>query len=252
MVVSKRSRRWLWIPLLASALLLVLAVSPTSAQSRRYGGAGITVFTNPNFGGQSATFRDDIPDLRNYGLNDQVSSIEIPNGESWEICQDVNYGNRCQVISGSVSDLRQMGWNDRISSIRRVAGYNNGGYGNGGYGNGGYGQQGNYRSELVFYDRAGYRGSSRTLTSQSGNFRAFGNRGGSVEVRSGTWELCDDNGRCSTVNRSVADLSRIGLSGRITSIRPVNDNNYNENRRGRGRGNAYGHYKQDRQENQDR
>jgi len=241
MVLSKRSRVWLTIPLIASAFLLILAASPASAQNRRYGG-GITLFTNPNFGGQSASFREDVPDLRQYGLNDQVSSIEIANGESWEICQDINFGNRCQVISGSVSDLRQMGWNDRISSVRRVAGYNNG---NGGY----YGQRrgtynNNYQQELVIYDRTGYRGSSRVVTDQSGNFRSFGNRGGSVEVRSGTWELCDDTGRCSTVNRSVSDLSRIGLAGRITSVRPVNDNYY-DNRPGRGRGRAYGRYRQD-------
>jgi Beta/Gamma crystallin len=241
MARSKRSGRWLSISLVASALLLVLVANPASAQSRRYGGAGITLFTNPNFGGQSASFRDDTPDLRNYGLNDQVSSIEVAPGESWEICQDINFGNRCQVISGSVSDLRQMGWNDRISSVRRVGGYNNGG----GYYGQPRGTYNNYRPELVIYDRAGYRGTSRVLTDQNGNFRSFGNRGGSVQVRSGTWELCDDTGRCTTVSQNVSDLSRVGLTGRITSVRPVADNYY-DNRPGRGRGRGYGRYRQDR------
>src|ERR1051325_3084608 len=235
---KRRLGMWLSIPLIASALLLVLTASPASAQYRR-GGTGITVFTNPNFGGQSATFRDDVADLRQYGLNDQISSIEITDGESWEIRQDINFANRCQVISGSVSDLRQMGWNDRVSSMRRVGN----GYGN--YGNGNYGAYGqrrgtytdNYRPELVIFDRTGYRGSSRTGTDQGG-FRSFGNRGGSVQVRSGTWELCDDTGRCATVSQSVSDLSRVGLSGRITSARPVYDNY--DNRPGRGRGRAYG------------
>src|SRR5206468_10912452 len=102
---------------IALALLMMLAWgfgSSASAQTRRYGG-GITLFTNPNFSGQSVSFRDDVPDLRNYSLNDKVSSLEIPNGESWEVCQDINYGNRCQVFSGSVSDLRGVGWSDRIS-----------------------------------------------------------------------------------------------------------------------------------------
>src|SRR5262245_50748358 len=110
MVISKRPGLWLSTPLVACALLLGVGASPASAQFGRYG-AGITVFTNPNFGGQSATFRNDVPDLRDYGLNDKISSIEIPNGEAWEICQDINFGNRCQVVSGSVSDLRQIGWN---------------------------------------------------------------------------------------------------------------------------------------------
>src|SRR5438874_8594870 len=108
----------------ASALLVALCIvgvsMPASAQSRRNAGRGITVYADPDLRGQSMTIRDDIPDLRGYGLNDKISSIEVPNGESWEMCQDINYGNRCQVISGSVSDLRGMGWNDRISSLRRV------------------------------------------------------------------------------------------------------------------------------------
>src|SRR5437870_2983457 len=102
-----------------AAMLILTSVFSMSAaaQTRRYG-AGITVFTNPNFGGESVSFRDDTPDLTAYKLNDKISSLEITDGESWEVCQDVNYGNRCQVFSGSVSDLRSMGWNDRISSLR--------------------------------------------------------------------------------------------------------------------------------------
>ena len=60
------------------ALCLGVGVS-LSAQSRRYN-TGITVYSNPNFRGESATFRNDTPDLRGYGLNDKVSSIDIPNG----------------------------------------------------------------------------------------------------------------------------------------------------------------------------
>src|SRR5437762_3047327 len=56
-------------------------VISASAQNRRYAG-GITVYTNPNFTGQSASFNNDMPDLRGYALNDKISSLEIPNGES--------------------------------------------------------------------------------------------------------------------------------------------------------------------------
>ena len=119
----------------ASALLVTLCIVglsvPASAQSRRYSGRGITVYADPDFRGASTTIREDTPDLRGFGLNDKISSIEVPNGEAWEICQDINYGNRCQVITGSVSDLRGMGWNDRISSLRRVANRNGNGLGTG-------------------------------------------------------------------------------------------------------------------------
>src|SRR5437764_459235 len=73
------------------SVLMILAgafATSASAQSRRYNG-GITVFTNPNFTGQSVTFRDDTPDLRGYSLNDKISSLEITDGQSWEVCQDI-------------------------------------------------------------------------------------------------------------------------------------------------------------------
>jgi hypothetical protein len=53
-------------------------------------------------------------------LNDKISSIRIPTGETWEVCQDIDYGNQCQVLSSSVADLRSIGWNDRISSLPRT------------------------------------------------------------------------------------------------------------------------------------
>src|SRR5262245_28378857 len=73
---------------------------------------GVTVFANPNFGGRSASFNGDVADLRQYNMNDQITSIQIPNGETWEICQDIDFGNQCTTIRGSIADLRGMGWND--------------------------------------------------------------------------------------------------------------------------------------------
>jgi hypothetical protein len=203
-----------------------------SAQGRRngYGGGGsITVFTNPNFGGQSVSFSADTPDLRSYNLNDKISSIQIPAGQSWQICQDINYGNQCLVLSGSVADLRSMGWNDRISSLRRVAnGFRDtrpGSVFRPNYGNG-------YES-LMLFDRPNFRGNALTVTSTSNS--GLGNRVvGSARVRGGTWELCDRTGRCATVTQDVPDLSRLGLTNRIVSARPLNGNRGGyDGRRGR-------------------
>ena len=91
-----------------------------SAQSRQGGSRGATVYADPNFSGQSVSFRNDMPNLGSAGWNDKISSIRIPSGETWEMCQDVDYRNHCQVLSGDVTDLRGMGWNDRISSMRSV------------------------------------------------------------------------------------------------------------------------------------
>jgi Beta/Gamma crystallin len=216
--VRRNAHIGFWALLIAIAALGVTA----SAQSRR-NGVGVTVYTNPNYSGQSASFRDDTPTLLPYALNDKVSSIEIPNGETWEVCQDVNYGNRCQTLTASVPNLSSIGWNDRISSLRRI---NNGGFRDrrpdGALSPGT--QQG-----LVFYDRPGFRGDSSFVVGVSPNVPA---RQGSVQLRGGgTWELCDRSGRCATVTQDVSNLSQLGLNGRITSARLLN-NSYGN---GRGR-----------------
>jgi hypothetical protein len=214
-----------------------------SAQSRRYGGGGgITVYTDPDFRGESATFRTDTPDLRGYGMNDKVSSIELPNGEAWEICQDINYGNRCQVVSGSISNLRDMGWNDRISSLRRVGNAvgnrrNGGNSGYGGDGGGGVSprnSQSQNSQSLRFFDRADFRGSSSIVMGNSPDV-SFVGRPRSVQVRGGTWELCDRSGRCATVTQDEPDLNQLGLRDRLRSANLVNDRGYgNSNRRNQG------------------
>jgi hypothetical protein len=195
-----------------------------SAQFRPNGNVGrneVVVFADPDFRGVSVVLRGDTPDLRPYNLNDKVSSIEIPAGQTWEVCQDVNFGSTCQILRGSVADLRSTGWNDRISSLRRVDGnFRNGRNQNGDFGDrrpGGVFSQGQSSQDLVFYDRTGYRGAAYDQGS-------IGNRTArSVEVRGGTWQLCDRTGRCATIDQSVSDLSRLGLNGQITSVRPVDN-----------------------------
>ena len=225
---------------LAVVIALCMLGASVSAQSRRYGGGGgITVFTDPDFRGESATFRTDTPDLRGYGINDKVSSIELPNGEAWEVCQDVNYGNRCQVVSGSISNLRDMGWNDRISSLRRVGNVasnrRNGGYG--GVVSPRNSQSRNAQSQnqsLRFYDRADFRGSSSIVMGNSPDV-SFVGRPRSVQVRGGAWELCDRSGRCATVTQDVSDLTQLGLRDRLRSANLVNDRGYgNGNQRNQG------------------
>lgn len=82
-----------------------------------WGNATITVYTDSNYRGRSMSFREAIPNLRNSGLNDAISSMRLGRG-SWEVCEDANYRGRCQVINGDVRDLGRTGLNDRISSLR--------------------------------------------------------------------------------------------------------------------------------------
>jgi hypothetical protein len=179
---------------------------------------GVRVFADPNYRGTNETLFNDTTDLRDFGLNDQISSIQIPSGEVWEICQDINYQNRCEVLNQSVSNLGALGWNDRISSIRRLEGS----------GLTPRGTSGRFDSEprLILYARPGYRGAARVMQDEIRNVGAFGNRAASVEVRGGIWELCDRaawRGNCVTVDQDVSDLSQLGLTGPVMSARPIYD-----------------------------
>jgi hypothetical protein len=181
---------------------------------------GVTVYVNPNFGGQSTFLRGATPNLVPYRINDKVSSIRITTGETWEVCQDSEYGGQCRMLSASVADLQSMGWNDRISSLRPVDGarVNDRGPDDA--------WQTSPDQGLLFFDRSGFMGGSALVKAGSPTV-GFSARRGSVQLRGGgAWELCDTSGDCVTISQDVADVSRLGLKDRIASARPVNPNGY--------------------------
>jgi hypothetical protein len=187
--------------------------------------AGVAVYANTNYKGQSTVLHSDTPNLVTLNMNDKVSSIRIPNGETWEVCQDINYESECQVLSASVADLRRSGWGDRISSLRRVndRGFNDRRTGTGGVFQGTAQQS---QRSLVFFDRAGFRGASTPVSTGSSRMGVAAWQG-SVQIRGGgAWELCDNSGNCTTIDQDVSDLSYLGLNDRITSARVVNNAQY--------------------------
>jgi len=211
------------------AFALVLAVSAlsldASAQRGRLGGyGGITVYEDPDFRGDSVTIRNDVPDLRQQGLNDRISSLEVDGNQAWEVCRDVNYGGGCRVFQGSIENLRSEGWNDRISSMRAVGYARNSNTGFGGILGNRRGNANNRQSRLVFYDRTNFRGDARDIVNGSSNLGSTGDRARSVQVYGGTWELCDGssrNARCVTVNQNVPDLRSLGLRNGVETAREI-------------------------------
>jgi hypothetical protein len=181
-------------------------------------GPGITVFTEPDYGGEGATFREDVPDLQAYELSDRISSVRIPRGEVWEVCQDINYGNRCRVISESEPDLGRIGWRRRISSLRRVRADSptaSGGRGTSRPGGPGI---------TVFADRD-FRGESATFDEDVPDLRPYrlSDRISSLSIPRGeTWEVCQDinyGNRCEVFTSSEPNLERVGWNDRISSLR---------------------------------
>jgi len=79
--------------------------------------SGITVYRDSEYRGPSMSFRREVTDLRNSGMNDAISSVRLGRG-SWEVCEHANFRGNCQVINGDLRDLRQIGLNDRVSSLR--------------------------------------------------------------------------------------------------------------------------------------
>lgn len=82
-------------------------------------------------------------------------------------------------------------------------------------------------AQITFYEDDGFAGKSFTTSRQVGNFERFGfnDRARSVVVVSERWEVCDDErfaGRCAVLRPGrYPSLSAMGLSDRVSSVRPV-------------------------------
>ncbi|MDO1558820.1 beta/gamma crystallin-related protein [Brevundimonas sp. 2R-24] len=83
-------------------------------------GRGIVVYEHAGFQGRSMSFRGAIVDLRETGMNDRISSMEVRG--TWLACSDSHFRGQCRTFTGRVYDLRQQGFNDRISSLRPAGG----------------------------------------------------------------------------------------------------------------------------------
>jgi hypothetical protein len=90
---------------------------PGGGNGGGWGNSSITVYRDADYRGQSLTFRGEVPNLRNSGMNDAISSMRLGRG-SWEVCTDAYFRGDCQVINGDVRNLRNMNLNDKISSLR--------------------------------------------------------------------------------------------------------------------------------------
>lgn len=81
----------------------------------------ITVYSDAQYRGQSQTYTEEVSNLRNTGMNDRISSIQLRG--AWEVCTDAYFRGSCQIISQDVWNLRDTGLNDRISSMRPASRY---------------------------------------------------------------------------------------------------------------------------------
>jgi hypothetical protein len=216
--------------ILGAAICLASSSISVAQDQRQISGVGLTIFANRDFGGRSATVRNDIPNLEAIGLNDAVSSLQVAPGEQWEVCEHADYQGRCVVFSGSEVDLRRNGWDNLISSARRLRGRG-----------GVVAPVEPARGSIELFSGPRYQGERRVLTAAEPDLRRVGFNDAPESLRLGPgerWEVCGEvNFRdCRLVDSDLPDLSRIGLSRRISSVRPGPQGGGVGRGRGRGRG----------------
>jgi hypothetical protein len=174
--------------------------------------AGLELFSGTRYTGQRRAIGVADENLRESDFNDRASSLRVARGEVWEICAHAGYED-CRVVDENVPDLAAVGLNREISSVRPrdvtrdgperrpvVA-----------------------RARLILYEDVSFSGRSRVFELDTPALALFDNRVSSAQVESGTWELCEEprfGGRCVAIRQDVADLTRLRLNDRVSSVRP--------------------------------
>ena len=90
--------------------------------------------------------------------------------------------------------------------------------------NGYYGNRGG--AGLVLFEHGEFRGSALPVNSAIPNMSdyRFNDKASSFQVRSGRWEVCSDGnfrGQCRLLEASAGALSYIGMTDKISSVRPA-------------------------------
>lgn len=202
----------LWTAALVGAALVSMS-SSAWAQPRASGGLGITVWSNANFLGESATFRNPVPDLRSFRFDAKISSFRIGPNEFWEVCEQPNFSGRCKVFSGEERNLRGTSWNDRINSLRRVN-----------YSGGDFVPAPGGAPRVILYSQPNFQGQRMAVTRSTADLKrhGFSDRARSARVV-GSWQFCQEAqfATCTEVTGDQPNLANVGLSANVTSIRPT-------------------------------
>lgn len=176
----------------------------------------ITLFSQPNFGGQRVNLSDDAADLRRQNFNDRTWSIRVDAGD-WEVCEDINYGGRCILVNNDVASFHPANW---VSSVRLVR--------NGQGPGGGGGDFERPLSGIRLFDGANYSGQRFDAQSEIYDLSrvGFNDRASSIAIARGErWQVCIDSNfrsQCQVFSDNVRDLRQYGFfDNSISSIRQV-------------------------------
>lgn len=174
--------------------------------------SGLELFSSVRFAGDRRLITGPESDLRRLNFNDAARSLQVPDGQTWEVCADIEFAN-CVVVSTGWDDLAAAGMAGQISSVRPWRGPDAGNR---------FNRRGD-EAYLVFYENREFRG--RTYRVDTDMPQASGlARAASVEVAGGSWQMCERAsfaGRCVVVSDNLPDLAAVGLRNGVGSLRQV-------------------------------
>lgn len=143
----------------------------------------LTLYARADFLGRELTLRDAAPNLRALGFSDRAASMVVRSGR-WELCVDAAFRGDCAVFGrGEYRKLERFA--GAVSSAREVGtGLNPAGWHNDSPG----------RGMIELYAGAALQGNSTRLGRDMNDLVqiGFNNRAVSVQVESGTWQLCSE------------------------------------------------------------
>lgn len=229
------------IKLLICTLASTLALGATAEAQRGGGGRALTLYSGPDFSGQSVTINNDVTNFTTINFNDRALSIRIQGSGSWTVCQHSDFRGVCREITTDVPNLATISLDGHISSARME--YGAGGRPGGGLPGGG-GWTGRPRGDgsLTLYAGPNFTGQSINIDRENSNLTSlrFNDRAMSAEVQGrGSWTVCEDANfgtPCRTLSGRVANLNSYGLGNRVSSARP----DYNDGGGYGGPGGSYG------------
>jgi hypothetical protein len=190
---------------LASALSIIALARSASAQD-------IIVCEHARYEGRCLVFNHGVSNLRDFGLNDQISSFRIRSGV-WLMCLDADFEGRCEVFDRSVDNLSGTPYQDSITSLRPLRR--------------GESSRGYARSAIAVWADADFRGRSAVFSEDVSNLKDFdlNDEISSLRVLGGRWEVCADSRfrNCVEVQGEIRNLREIGLNDEISSLRELEE-----------------------------
>lgn len=189
------------VHLIALGILLLSARQGVLAQE-------LSACDQAHFQGRCERFAFGVRNLKAYGFNDRIVSVEVLRGR-WLLCEHADFRGDCIVLRNSVPDLAEFDLDAAVSSLRPLSRGERGG---------------EPTTGIELFEHAGYRGRQAIFTGEIANLGRHGwnDVASSVRVLGGTWLLCRHSRfrDCVEVKADLPNLGALGLNDEVSSLRP--------------------------------